>query len=262
MYKPNLPGLSGNPVPFYRSVISSHHIPVSSIMCIVFTADKILTLTALISLLCRILASHLRQLLLQRQASSRSASSPVSASVSASAVASTFALILRSLRRNLTPENIITSSSLRSDTARTSDNGQDDNHDGDDDDDADNNRDSSENIVARSKDRCAKALLSLFPSLFPAVYYGVDVKVKAKAEISSPTTNNNNDNDNNDKVPQKRTLSSAAHHPALVQALQSHTLNLFDDPYLNRHLTYNLIELFVVAIMPELGSEQDASKWA
>ena len=82
------------------------------------------------------------------------------------------------------------------------------------------------------------------------MYYGVDVRGSEAAAAAAAAANADADAATAD-------AADADAHAHLVRALESHTLNLFDDALLNRHLVYSLVELLVLALMPELACERD-----
>jgi hypothetical protein len=68
--------------------------------------------------------------------------------------------------------------------------------------------------------RCAEAILSLVPPFISRVYFSVDSDKEGENEM-------------------------------IEQAEQ--ILDVFGDAYLNKHLVYNILELVIVRLVPELG---------
>jgi hypothetical protein len=77
---------------------------------------------------------------------------------------------------------------------------------------------SEERLLVRK--RCAEAVLSLVPPLVSRVYFNVD-----------------SDKDGEDEM---------------IRQVEE-ILDVFGDAYLNKHLVYNILELVIVRLVPELG---------
>lgn len=136
-------------------------------------------------------------------------------------------LVLRSVRAAVAPFNALRSGADDTDGADGADGGDGGNGGGDGGNDGDDTTDTDDtrNVGLAARARCAALLLAQLRDSAPAAAY-------LGATFTRP----------HDPLAESRALASL-----------EDMLNVFSDSYLNRHLIFALLELFLVSLLPELA---------
>ncbi|KAJ4391494.1 hypothetical protein N0V93_005111 [Gnomoniopsis smithogilvyi] len=111
--------------------------------------------------------------------------------------------------------------------------------------------------------KCARAIWSLCPRSIGRLYFsgsGISwlaarfanpdlVPSTIESQRSGPTTDNGGDGPEVDP------------DAAILTVIETDILDVFSDPYCNKHLMYSALELVLVRLMPELGEQGIAELW-
>lgn len=111
--------------------------------------------------------------------------------------------------------------------------------------------------------KCARALWSLCPRSVGRLYFGGSesswltakfanpglVPSAIESQRSGPTTDNGGDGTQVDP------------DADILTVIETDILDVFSDPYCNKHLMYSALELVLVRLMPELGEQGIAELW-
>lgn len=119
--------------------------------------------------------------------------------------------------------------------------------------------------------KCANALWSLCPRTVGRLYFGGSGSSWLAARLASSKTNNPDFLAPSTITASQRsgpTTDNGGDDPEVVDpdadiltVIETDILDVFSDPYCNKHLMYSALELVLVRLMPELGEQGIAELW-
>lgn len=123
--------------------------------------------------------------------------------------------------------------------------------------------------------KCASALWALVPRSVGRLYFGGSGASWLAAAFSNRTNNPDlsaagiasqrsgpvTASNGGDDLPRTAAAGNPPDDADIVAAIETDILDVFSDPYCNKHLIYGALELILVRLMPELTEKGVAELW-